>query len=99
MEPVNCTVHLRPDACDIWVGIQVAARARDIAAATAGLPVEKVTIHNHLSGPSAAASGGFHPSRPHRPAVDGPWGRSGPARPIFATTDTGPITMTVLLPV
>ena len=50
MEPVNCTVHLRPDACDIWVGIQVAARARDVAAATAGLPVEKVTIHNHLIG-------------------------------------------------
>jgi isoquinoline 1-oxidoreductase subunit beta len=50
MEPINCTVHLRPDACDVWVGIQVAARARDIAAATAGLPVEKVTVHNHLIG-------------------------------------------------
>ena len=23
MEPINCTVHVRPDACDVWVGTQV----------------------------------------------------------------------------
>src|SRR5205807_8428819 len=23
MEPVNCTVHVRPDGCDVWVGTQV----------------------------------------------------------------------------
>jgi isoquinoline 1-oxidoreductase beta subunit len=28
MEPVNCTVHVRPDACDVWVGTQVVSRAQ-----------------------------------------------------------------------
>src|SRR5439155_17017629 len=23
MEPINCTVHVRPDACDLWLGTQV----------------------------------------------------------------------------
>ena len=23
MEPMNCTVHVRPDGCDVWVGTQV----------------------------------------------------------------------------
>ena len=26
MEPMNCTVHVRPDACEIWVGNQAGAR-------------------------------------------------------------------------
>jgi isoquinoline 1-oxidoreductase beta subunit len=50
MEPVNCTVHVRKDACDIWVGIQVMTRAQAIAATITGLPAEKVTVHNHLLG-------------------------------------------------
>ncbi|WP_225769935.1 xanthine dehydrogenase family protein molybdopterin-binding subunit [Inquilinus sp. Marseille-Q2685] len=50
MEPMNCTVHVRPDACDIWVGTQVAGRARQAAAQVTGLPVEKVVVHNHLLG-------------------------------------------------
>src|SRR6185295_6084307 len=28
MEPMNCTVHVTKDSCDIWVGIQVVARAQ-----------------------------------------------------------------------
>src|SRR5216684_376846 len=28
MEPMNCTVHLTPDSCEIWVGSQVLARAQ-----------------------------------------------------------------------
>jgi isoquinoline 1-oxidoreductase subunit beta len=50
MEPMNCTVHLRPDGCDIWVGSQAVARAQAFAAKAAGLPVDKVVIHNHLIG-------------------------------------------------
>jgi isoquinoline 1-oxidoreductase beta subunit len=50
MEPMNCTVHVRQDACDIWVGTQVAGRARQVAADLTGLPVESVTVHNHLLG-------------------------------------------------
>src|SRR5271163_3889492 len=50
MEPMNCTVHLRKDGCDVWVGSQVVARAQAAAAKTAGLPLDKVVIHNHLIG-------------------------------------------------
>ncbi|SMF73375.1 isoquinoline 1-oxidoreductase, beta subunit [Tistlia consotensis] len=50
MEPINCTVELRGDRCDVWLGTQVATRARAAAAEAAGLPPERVTIHNHLLG-------------------------------------------------
>jgi isoquinoline 1-oxidoreductase beta subunit len=50
MEPMNCTVHVRSDGCDVWVGIQVAARAQRTAAEVTGLPLEKVQVHNHLLG-------------------------------------------------
>jgi isoquinoline 1-oxidoreductase beta subunit len=50
MEPMNCTVHLREDGCEIWVGTQALARAQSTAAQTAGLPIDKVVVHNHLIG-------------------------------------------------
>jgi isoquinoline 1-oxidoreductase beta subunit len=50
MEPMNCTAHVRPDGCEIWVGTQVPARAQAAAAKTAGLPLDKVVVHNHLIG-------------------------------------------------
>jgi isoquinoline 1-oxidoreductase subunit beta len=50
MEPMNCTVHVRNDACEIWVGNQAIARAQAAAAKAAGLPLEKVMLHNHLLG-------------------------------------------------
>lgn len=50
MEPVNCTVSVRADGCDIWVGTQVPTRAVDAAVKVTGLPAEKVVLHNHLLG-------------------------------------------------
>ena len=50
MEPMNCTAHVRADACEVWVGIQVLPRAQAIAAKVTGLPLEKVTVHNLLIG-------------------------------------------------
>jgi isoquinoline 1-oxidoreductase subunit beta len=50
MEPMNCTVHVRPDGCEIWVGTQALARAQSAAARAAGLPLDKVVVHNHLIG-------------------------------------------------
>lgn len=50
MEPMNCTVHVRKDGCEVWVGTQVAARAQAVAAKVTGLPLEKVVLHNHLIG-------------------------------------------------
>jgi len=50
LEPMNCTVHVRKDACEIWVGNQVLARVQATAAGVTGLPLDKVTVHNHLIG-------------------------------------------------
>jgi isoquinoline 1-oxidoreductase subunit beta len=50
MEPMNCTVDVRKDSCEVWVGNQVIARAQATAAKTTGLPLEKVVVHNHLIG-------------------------------------------------
>ena len=50
MEPMNCTVHVRPDGCEIWVGSQAIARCQTAAAKVTGLPLDKVVAHNHLIG-------------------------------------------------
>jgi isoquinoline 1-oxidoreductase subunit beta len=50
IEPMNCTVHVRPDGADVWCGSQVVGRARQVTAAATGLPLEKVKVHNHLLG-------------------------------------------------
>jgi len=50
MEPMNCTVHVRPDRCEVWTGSQVLTRAQATAAKVTGLPLEKVVVHNHLLG-------------------------------------------------
>jgi isoquinoline 1-oxidoreductase beta subunit len=50
MEPLNCTVHVTPDSCEIWTGTQVMTRVQSEAAKAAGLPVDKVIVNNHLLG-------------------------------------------------
>jgi isoquinoline 1-oxidoreductase beta subunit len=50
MEPLNCTVQLKPDSCEIWLGTQVISRVQGTVAKLTGLPIEKVTVHNHLIG-------------------------------------------------
>jgi isoquinoline 1-oxidoreductase beta subunit len=50
MEPMNCTVHVRRDGCEVWVGNQAIARAQAAAAKVTGLPLDKVVVHNHLIG-------------------------------------------------
>ena len=50
MEPMNCTVHVREDSCEVWVGNQALARAQAAAAKAAGLPLSRVVVHNHLIG-------------------------------------------------
>ena len=50
MEPMNCTVHVRQDGCEVWVGNQAIVRAQAAAAKAAGLPLDKVVVHNHLIG-------------------------------------------------
>ena len=50
MEPQNCTVAVTPGGCEIWTGTQVMTRAQSVAAQAAGVPVDKVTVHNHYIG-------------------------------------------------
>jgi isoquinoline 1-oxidoreductase subunit beta len=50
MEPMNCTVHVGKDGCEVWVGNQVIPRAQATAAKVTGLPLDKVVVHNHLIG-------------------------------------------------
>jgi isoquinoline 1-oxidoreductase subunit beta len=50
LEPLNCTVHVAPTSCEVWVGIQVLSRAQAVAAKVTGLPLDKVTVHNQLIG-------------------------------------------------
>jgi isoquinoline 1-oxidoreductase beta subunit len=50
MEPINATVHVTKDSCEIWTGTQIMTRVQSEAAKAAGLPVDKVTVNNHLLG-------------------------------------------------
>jgi len=50
MEPMNCTVQLKPGSCEIWIGTQIISRVQGTVAALTGLRVDQVTVHNHLIG-------------------------------------------------
>jgi isoquinoline 1-oxidoreductase beta subunit len=50
MEPLNCTVHITSSSAEAWIGTQVMQRVHAAVANAAGLPEDKVTIHNHLLG-------------------------------------------------
>ena len=50
MEPMNCTVHVTPDGCDIWVGTQIPEHRADGRRQGARAHEGKVRIHNHLLG-------------------------------------------------
>ncbi len=50
MEPINTTIHVRPDGADLWVGTQVPVRAQATVAQVTGLPAEKVAVHCQIIG-------------------------------------------------
>lgn len=50
MEPINATVRVTKDSCEIWTGTQVMTRVQSEAAKAAGLPVDKVIVNQHLLG-------------------------------------------------
>ena len=50
MEPMNCTVRVSKDKCELWLGTQAPVRAQAAVAKLTGLAVEKVQIHNYLLG-------------------------------------------------
>ena len=50
MEPMNCTVHLTKEGCDIWVGTQIPGITQAVVMKITGLQRGQVRIHNHLLG-------------------------------------------------
>jgi isoquinoline 1-oxidoreductase beta subunit len=50
MEPMNCTVHIRPDGAEAWVPTQAPQWAQAVIAEVAKLPPEKVIVHTTLMG-------------------------------------------------
>ncbi len=62
MEPMNCTVDLKKNSCEIWTGTQFQTMDRNAAAEVAGLKPEQVKVHTMYLG------GGF--GRRANPAND-----------------------------
>jgi isoquinoline 1-oxidoreductase beta subunit len=50
MEPMNCTVHIRPDGAEAWIPTQAPQWAQEIIAKVSGLAPEKVIVHTTLMG-------------------------------------------------
>ncbi|MDB5816512.1 MAG: aldehyde dehydrogenase, partial [Rhizobacter sp.] len=50
MEPINVTVQVKPDSVDLWLGTQVPTFAQGAASKVAGVPIEKVNVHNYYIG-------------------------------------------------
>ncbi|RYE81468.1 MAG: xanthine dehydrogenase family protein molybdopterin-binding subunit [Oxalobacteraceae bacterium] len=50
MEPMNCTIDLKAEGCDVYVGTQVPVFAQAAVAKVTGLPQDQVRIHNHYIG-------------------------------------------------
>ncbi|GLQ99106.1 xanthine dehydrogenase family protein molybdopterin-binding subunit [Dyella mobilis] len=50
MEPMNATVSVTADKCEVWTGTQVPMRALQAAAKITGLAEDKVVLHNQYLG-------------------------------------------------
>jgi isoquinoline 1-oxidoreductase beta subunit len=50
MEPMNATVRLTADACEIWTGTQFQTQDQKAAAEVTGLKTEQVQIHTQFLG-------------------------------------------------
>lgn len=50
MEPMNCTVQITADGCELWLPSQDPDGARRTAAEVAGLPLDKVVVNTTMLG-------------------------------------------------
>lgn len=60
MEPLNCTVELSADGCEIWSGSQVQTADQVAAALVTGLKPHQITIHTMFAGGSFGRRGTFN---------------------------------------
>ena len=58
MEPLNATVEVRADGCDVWVSSQIQTVAQQTAAQITGLPAGKCQIHTQYLGGGFGRRGG-----------------------------------------
>jgi len=91
MEPLNCVVDLKLEACTIWAGTQSQTVDQQVAAGLLGLKPEQVTIHTMMAG------GGFG----RRAVLSSDWvgdavrvarawraaGKSGPVKLVWSRED------------
>jgi len=52
MEPVNCTAHVTPDSCEVWVPTQHQYDCMEAAKEVTGLSQDKIQIHTMMMGGS-----------------------------------------------
>jgi isoquinoline 1-oxidoreductase beta subunit len=50
MEPLNCSVRIGPDRCEIWTGTQFQTIDQNVAAGITGLKPEQVEVHTMFLG-------------------------------------------------
>ncbi|MCY1398215.1 Isoquinoline 1-oxidoreductase subunit beta [compost metagenome] len=50
MEPLNCTVNIGPDSCEVWAGTQFQTIDQQVTAKITGLKPEQVQIHTMFLG-------------------------------------------------
>ncbi len=50
MEPLNCTVRIGPNKCEIWTGTQFQGQDQQLAAQITGLSPEQIEIHTTFLG-------------------------------------------------
>ncbi|HTK33695.1 MAG TPA: xanthine dehydrogenase family protein molybdopterin-binding subunit [Caulobacteraceae bacterium] len=50
MEPLNCTVQLKPDRVDVWIGTQSPMAVLQLAAKETGVAPENIYVHNTFVG-------------------------------------------------
>ncbi len=50
IEPLNATVHITPERCDVWAGVQNQQGTHKLVMQMTGLPAERVFVHSLMLG-------------------------------------------------
>ena len=61
MEPLNCTVKISPDKCELWIGTQFQTLEQGTAAQITGLKPEQVFVHTTFLGGGFGRRANPHP--------------------------------------
>jgi isoquinoline 1-oxidoreductase beta subunit len=91
MEPINCTVDLKDDACTLWVGSQFQGVDQAATAAVVGLKPEQVTLNTMMAGGGfgrrATSTSDFVVEAAHVAKAYKAAGHAGPVKLIWSRED------------